>query len=315
MSTYSINLVSSDVKASTWKSQEPENITMDWAYSEVPLPNVDLHLIFGITGEIQFEVPPKRVIFVATEPPEIRTYDLQVLRKYSLVIGPQFRYFRGLENHTKCTGVLPRHIGIDHGDAPSQAGLRSFKELNEGQITKITTVTSNKSITNLQKARLELIDFLVPRIPGFVAFGRGIEPIADKADAIASARFHLAVENSFHSGYWTEKFADPVLMERFVFYGGHRAIKKEFNPHGFAMINPYDRRGTLRRIEKSLYSGLSVRNLTAMRENRETIEKKRNLFLSTENLVKGLQIPPVTQGLVTLDAHRPKKVLRTSQRS
>ncbi len=51
-------------------------------------------------------------------------------------------------------------------------------------------------------------------------FGKNINPIHDKADALLRYKFSICIENSSINDYWTEKFADPILAYTIPIYYG-----------------------------------------------------------------------------------------------
>lgn len=64
-------------------------------------------------------------------------------------------------------------------------------------------------------------------------YGKDINPINDKADAILPYRFHICIENSFIDDYWTEKFSDPIIGYSVPIYIGCTNIKKYFKEDFF----------------------------------------------------------------------------------
>lgn len=86
----------------------------------------------------------------------------------------------------------------------------------------ISTVTSSKAKLEWQKQRLILLDYLKINIKEIDHFGRGINPIKDKARALIKYKYHIAIENSNLGP--SEKLWDALLCNCIVFYGGDTSL-------------------------------------------------------------------------------------------
>lgn len=312
-----VNLVSSVDTAEKLASQEPSDIGLEFRYSSTPVRGADAYVFLGETAEINFSEPPKLTIFVATEPPDIRPYDLEVLRLYSAVIGPKFRYFSALDNFKAASGILPWSVGVRFpGKAEKISGLTYEKLAGSTlgpRLPGISTVTSTKASTRRQVERIQLVRFLSEHLPELQIFGRGNREIPDKAEALTGASYHLALENSWHPLYWTEKFSDPTLMGCFTFYSGHKSILREFDPKGFSLIDPSKPLSTLRIIERTMEKGINSQILDAIEANRRKILKERNLHSNIARCLDSLSIAGLRNtSLKAFPAHRRKKYLTKS---
>lgn len=305
-----INVVSIDDPPETWRRQEPDGLSSKFLYSEQPLASCDVHVVMGVTGQVIFPDTRAMAVFVATEPPEIRKYDIEVLSKYSLVTGPKFEYLTNLENFVPLSGLLPWKVGVPE-DSKKPAPSQPWKTLCEvGNAPPIvTTVTSNKAITPQQRQRIEFVEFLKSNLSEFEVYGRGFRPIADKAEAIGRGAFHLAMENSNHAGYWSEKLADPILLGSFPLYVGTPTVLDEFNPNGLQLLDLSDRKKSLGIIKGLLSNELSEENIGAMRENRTLLLQSHNFHSRIETLLSSIQCDnPARQGSV-FPPHRRNKYL------
>jgi len=68
-------------------------------------------------------------------------------------------------------------------------------------------------------------------------FGRGINEIEDKWDALDRYKYHIALENSVVEDYWTEKLSDAYLAGCYPIYYGCPNIEKYFDISSLARIN------------------------------------------------------------------------------
>lgn len=161
-----------------------------------------------------------RTALIVSEPPEIQRYPLSLTRQFDLVLGPRFRYISGRANYRLLECSFPSRLGfleeqIDFGDS-AQLPTNQETELH----SRISVVTSNKKRTRGQRRRLRLLRYLSRSGLNLERYGRGFRPVADKATVLNQTVFHLALENSVHPFYWTEKLIDALISRNVVFYLG-----------------------------------------------------------------------------------------------
>ena len=95
----------------------------------------------------------------------------------------------------------------------------------------VSCVTSNKSFLPGHSTRLEFIDRIKDKVD---LFGRGINPIDSKLDALINYAFSIGIENkaAVDDYYWTEKLNDCLLTGTVPIYYGCPNISKFFNMDG-----------------------------------------------------------------------------------
>lgn len=225
-----INIVSL-LPSFVWQRQEIVTSNIVWTYSKEPV-SADVYVVYGVITAMTFPNPQALKIFVTPEPPEVFQYDLGQLAKYDLVLANNFRYLDGLDSVVNFAGILNWSVGVSYSSGTLQESMSISDVIFKSHMRKdplLSIVTSNKSFTPLQVLRLKFIDYLVQRMENIVLFGRGINPIDDKADALLPYRFHLAIENSSHDSFWTEKISDPLLARCETFYFGDPKINEFFS--------------------------------------------------------------------------------------
>ena len=193
-------------------------------------------------------------ILVLVEPPDIFTYSLDFLKKFTYILGPNFKQYNKLENYQVTNCLVPWHLGVNFGEPKKQIisrviahlpkkvrkltiqspiieqDLKTILNTKKKKEHKISVITSSKIDTPNQKLRISFIKYLIDKkdLP-LEVYGRGINPITNKYLALKNSSHHIALENSVHDDYWTEKFADSLLSENFTFYHGAPNINDYFS--------------------------------------------------------------------------------------
>ena len=286
-----VNVVSK-IPPQIWERQKVVGGKFRFTFSRFP-EKAEFHVVYGIRDPLKIENSSSKILFVASEPPEIRKYDLAVLAKYGLVLGPSYPYLQNLPNFRYAEGLAPWWLGVDGSSklhyedvnieiAPTRSELEQAAPVIGN---RFTTFVSEKSRTPLQVQRQKLADFLSSRIPELEVMGRRTVPFTDKTDLLRESRFHLAIENSQHQGYWTEKLADPMLMSSVVFYSGDPTISSKFNPGGVEVVNPFLLEETYRRIMERLDREVSAGEVDSLYQNRNLILGKYNFQSAIETIL------------------------------
>ncbi len=85
-------------------------------------------------------------------------------------------------------------------------------------------------------------------------FGRGIQPVDSKESALAPYRFSVAMENTQHDYYFSEKLIDCFLVETVPIYWGPPSISEFFDDRGILCFDTIDElRDIVHRIDETLY--------------------------------------------------------------
>jgi hypothetical protein len=175
----------------------------------------------------------------------------------------------------------------------------------EPYLNLVSVIVSDKSRTPFQQQRLKLVDYLASKIPEIQVFGVGSKPVADKADVLSQFRYHIAVENSAHEGYWTEKLSDPVLMRDFVFYGGHESFRADVTAPGVSLIDPYNLEGSYRLLCDSLSRDDWTRTAEGRFKNRETVLTAASFHRNIEKALLNITLKPVGASIISIPAQHP----------
>ncbi|MEA3458212.1 MAG: glycosyltransferase family 10 [Candidatus Thermoplasmatota archaeon] len=184
--------------------------------------------------------PKENTILITHEPPTLGKYKSLFLKQFATVITchKNIRH----KNPIFQQQGLPWHVGRRQRNHVNLSWSKDYDELVSidrfHKDKKISVITSSKDGTVGHRQRLEFIrilkDYFGERID---IFGRGINEIEDKWDALNRYKYHIALENSALEDYWTEKLSDAYLAGCYPIYYGCPNIEKYFDISSLAKID------------------------------------------------------------------------------
>lgn len=245
-----------------------------------------------IAGPIETRVPPERRLLFVTEPPGQKRYSPRFANQFGILVSPYLvDGFRGLwiQSHPAINWFYG--VSLTRGEATAR--LASLAELRampvpEGKRNRISVICSSKAKLPRQQERLRLIERLKREFPDSLdVFGQGFKPIADKADAIATYRYHLALENNEIAHFWTEKLADPYLGYSLPVYSGCRNVTDYFPARSLVQLPEItDHDAIVDAIGALLRDDPWPEHLDAIRTARSELIERQNLFSLVDRLTK-----------------------------
>ena len=108
-----MNIVS-QIPAAIWQRELPTDVEHEYVHTGEPV-QADIHVVYGLRSQVEIPNRLSNAIFVASEPPEIREYHLNALRRYRRVLAPAFPYLSGLPNFVKVSAIAPWWVGTHAG--------------------------------------------------------------------------------------------------------------------------------------------------------------------------------------------------------
>ena len=262
---------------------------MSYVFSQSPV-EADFHVIYHKKTKMIVPNDRNRIAFVITEPPEIETIKLEYLEQFGVVFTPEFDYLKDLQNIEFSGGLLPWQAGFTFNNGEVVQN-RTLDEIVNSWCSErpilLSVITSDKKLTPQQKQRLDFIAYLKSEIRGVEVFGRGFNEIDDKAEVLLKSRYHLALENSSHNGYWTEKFIDPLICGTQIIYAGDKSLHAVFD--SFEYIDLDDFAGSKDKIKKKINENLWALNQTKRRNDYLKFMDSCNLFATIEKWATGEQ--------------------------
>ncbi len=242
---------------------------------------------------LETRVPKARRVLVISEPPDFQAYSKAYLNQFGIILSSyKIKDFHGLTRITQT--ALPWFYGMNVGADEPMPISKDWQSLQQptrpiGERTfEITAICSTKSQTKNQVRRLRFLRLLKAELGDRLKiFGRGFDPLTDKAEVIDNSRYHLALENNLIPHGWTEKTADTILGGAFLIHGGSPAIADEFDKDGLLWIDLTRPREAVQRISQCLEADRARddRAINAMQANKERLMHEHNLFAVLNKMV------------------------------
>jgi len=165
----------------------------------------------------------------------------------------------------------------------------------------ISTICSTKQMSHTVHAkRYEFVMALKQRMTDLDVFGRGINPVDEKSQAMDDYRYHIAIENHIEPGHWTEKLADSFLAFCLPFYFGDPDYAKAFPKDSVIPINIYNLDEAETIIRNSIAQNAYEKRLPAIIEARRRVLTQHNIMIEIANIVKSRDVftPSNTQEFI-----------------
>jgi Glycosyltransferase family 10 (fucosyltransferase) C-term len=243
----------------------------------------------GLLAETVIDCPPDRTLLLTGEPPTIKAYHerfaaqfWQVVTCHSDLAHP--RLVLGQQAYPWIVGFDKNAADLAHGAKTLDAFLAEAAPSDKPRL--LSVMVSDKAITPAHRHRRRLVGELKEHFgERLTIFGRGVNDIADKAAALAPFKYHLALENSAHFHYWTEKLADSYLCWSYPLYWGCPNLADYFAAQSFGRVNIYDTRATIAVIEEAIVEERWAKALPALAEARRRVLLEYNLFALAARLL------------------------------
>jgi hypothetical protein len=237
----------------------------------------------GLTQTETVNCPPNNTILVTREPPDILEFPPAYLRQFGTVIAPDSRIRH--PNHRFQQFGQVWHLEKDYDD------LLTLNPPEKKDL--ISSVTSGKAGLPGQQKRTRILKILQDHFGDRLhRFGRGVNPIKDKWDAIAPYKYHLTLENGQHPHYWSEKLADAYLGWCMPIYMGAPNIHEYFEPESLIIIDPDRPDEAIAKIEKAIKEDAWSKALPAIGRARQRILKEYHLYAVLADIVNNLPQTP-----------------------
>ena len=225
--------------------------------------------------------PKEHTVLITCEPPTLKTYKPEFLKQFSAVITCHPDIDHG--NPIFGQPGLPWHIGRrqkNHVNISFSKDYDELKSMTSIPKTKLLSVVSSaKIMSEGHRKRLEFARRLKTHFGDKIdLFGRGLDEIEDKWDALANYQYHVAIENSMVKDYWTEKISDAFLAGCHPIYHGCPNITDYFPAGSLTSIDINDPEKAIAVIEACIARKSYESSLPLIWEARRMVLDRYNLF-------------------------------------
>lgn len=256
-------------------------------------------------------------LFITTEPSSIKLYGRHYLRQFAHILSMQPPDALGHHpGHIRETPAIRWYYGrplgnkngnyLDYDHLSKQSPIAKSKD--------ISTVCSDKRMSAAFRQRYKFTYNLKKQLGGQLDwFGRGIQPIDDKAEALNDYRYHVAIENHIAPHHWTEKIADCFLAFCLPFYIGPDNIEAYFPKNSFISLNIRDPLASAATIQQAIDDKIYTQRLPAILTAREHVLNRYNLMFQIARWVEQLYQPLPTENNIYIygrHIYRKKHPLR-----
>lgn len=157
----------------------------------------------------------------------------------------------------------------------------------------LSTVCSTKQMAHTVHAkRYEFVMALRERLPELNVYGRGINPIDEKSEAMNDYRYHIAIENHIESGHWTEKLSDSFLAFCLPFYFGDPDYASVFPKNSVIPIDIYNLDEAEGIIREAIAQNAYEKRLSDIIKARQLVLTEHNLMMRVVGLINARETKP-----------------------
>ena len=254
----------------------------DWlvVYDDLPPVNGER---FTLWEEV-LACPQANTLLVTVEPSTIKTYGSRFLAQFGSVLTSQEPW---AVRHSGAIFSQPALLWFYGRNSERGSYDQMVNHPPEDKTATISTVCSSKKQTHtLHQARFDFTQKLRKLVPEMEVYGHGVLPITDKADALDSYRYHIAIENHFCRHHWTEKLSDSFLGLCLPFYYGCPNAEDYFPEDSFIRIDIHQVEESAERIRRAIRDNEYERRLPAIREARRRVLDHYGLFAVLSNIIE-----------------------------
>ncbi|MBN2516810.1 MAG: hypothetical protein JXC33_12365 [Deltaproteobacteria bacterium] len=246
-----------------------------------PIKKCDYWVVFeGLTKTEKTICPKENIILITGEPPTLKQYRQHYINQFHTVITchQDMRHPHVIHQQQG----FPWHIGRKQQNHVNLSWSKDYDELvamsTFPKVKQMSVISSIKDFSEGHRQRLEFVKILKNHFGDSIdVFGRGLQEIEDKWDALAPYKYHIALENAYLDDWWTEKLADPFLAGCYPIYYGCPNIEKYFDQAALTQIDITQPEQAIQIIESCL-------NESKYEHAQKKIEEARLLVLNRYNL-------------------------------
>lgn len=156
-----------------------------------------------------------------------------------------------------------------------------------GKTKMLSAIISNLTALPSHKERFAFINKLKGHYKDDLDwFSKGENTfLPDKWDGLAAYQYSVAIENSSHTNYFTEKITDCFLAYTMPFYSGCPNIKDFFDERSFISINTQDFKQAIETIDLAIRENVREKNIGFIKEGRRLVLEKYHFIAALTNIL------------------------------
>lgn len=249
--------------------------------------------------KLKINCPPGNTILVSREPPDLRKLSWDFMNQFAVVVATGSRVSHPNQIFSQFGQVW--HINKNYEELALSVYPPKKTKL-------ISAITSNKKETIGHRKRYNALVRLKEYFGDSLDwYGRGINYVHDKWDAIAPYKYHLAFENGQWPHYWTEKLTDAYLAWSMPIYVGAPNIFEYFDPESLIVIDPEDAETAIVKIERAFKEDAWSKALPAIARSRKKILNEFHFFAVLYDIIVNLPVKPRRSITIRLNLENPIK--------
>lgn len=217
------------------------------------------------------------LVLVTGEEKSIKQYHPEYLNQFDLIITSRDDLKH--PNIIRCHYLNPWRVKKTYDE---------LIEINHLVKTKmLSSIISNLTALPSHKERFAFINKLKGHYKDDLDwFSKGEHTfIEDKWDGLEAYRYSIAIENSYHSNYFTEKITDCFLAYAMPFYAGCPNIKDFFDERSFVSINTKDFKEAIETIDLALRENVYEKNLGFVKDSRRLVLEKYHFIAALTDIL------------------------------
>lgn len=241
-----------------------ENIT--YLVNPAQTENVDILVVHDdMDDTLRINTRHNASVLVTSEEKSMKQYAPEFLAQFHLVITSR--------DDLQHPNILRTHYYHPWSVRKTFDELQSIKPQKK---LDLSAVISSSTFTEGHKARFAFTNKLKGHFKDDLHwFSKGEHSfVEDKWDGLAAYRFSLAIENSSHDNYFTEKLTDCYLCETLPFYWGCPNLSHYFDDRSYIQVPLSDYKESIRIIENHLNADLFMARLPYVLESKKLFLKK-----------------------------------------
>lgn len=206
---------------------------------------------------------PENVIYITSEEKtQVESYHQKFLDQFGLVITSRddIQHKKVMRNHYLCPWQVKK----------TYQELKEIKSVAKNR--DLSAVISSLTWLDGHKKRYAFINKLKGHFKDKLDwFAKGEAFIENKWDGLAQYKYSIAIENSSHPYYWTEKLMDCYLAYTMPIYWGCPNLVEYFPEKSFIQIDMEDYKKSIQVIEQAIEENLYEKNYKDLQKARELV--------------------------------------------